>query len=249
MNQDHPTNESRGQMSEAEARRIIARAIELDVELGDFTTLARVREIAKDAGISELALSRAISEPYAPAGQDSAARPSRWQCFQRRFQASYQASASDQEPIVPNLFAGASFFLGTTMLAQVGHLFGTLGVEASIVVSSLVAAFIARTTRARLATLAFFGFAACQVAELLMHATYGVDSVQGGPTHWAVMIAGLLGVAIGSRFAASGRAPTLSNEQDLARNPETSATREQIDRNASSLFRSIRLRLISGVSA
>jgi hypothetical protein len=262
MTGDRPADESFSELSDADARRLIARAIELEAEIGDHTTFARVREIAKDAGISELALSRAITELRAPAPAlvkaPAPARESLWDRLRHRLLANYQPTPIDSEPLVPNLLVGASFWFGALLLAQVGHLFGTLGVEASIIVSSLTAAFIARKSRARLATFALLGFTAFQAAEFLMHARFGVDSVQGGPTHWAVMIAGMLGVALGARFAGPADAPSVAPPaRDAAHYARPDAASGAVPpradgRNESgghSLIRALRSRLLPSAAA
>lgn len=250
MTGTRPADEPLSQLSEADARRLIARAIELDAEIGDHTTFARVREIAKDAGISELALSRAMNELRATVPVSPPERASLWDRLRHRVAARYKPTPIDSDPLVPNLLVGASFWVGALLLAQVGHLFGTLGVEASIIVSSLIAALVARKTGARLATFALLGFASFQIAEFLMHARYGVDSVQGGPTHWAVMIAGMLGVALGARFAGRAESPSFAPPAPDAHS--TSVPQVEVERRdpgVSSLIRALRSRLHPNAAA
>jgi hypothetical protein len=75
-------------MSENDAHRVLARAVELDARDVLDVSLAQLREVAREAGIGESALDRAIQElksgdlPHArsvdaahPAGADSQSRP------------------------------------------------------------------------------------------------------------------------------------------------------------------------------
>mgnify|MGYP000919504445 CR=1 FL=1 len=69
------------------------------------------------------------------------------------------------------------------------------------------------------------------VAELCLHSIYGIRSVQGGPTHFAVMLAGTLGVLfgwyLGRRPASSPpvehRSPSFSQPTSEAHTPHTLA--------------------------
>lgn len=89
---------------------------------------------------------------------------------------------------------------GGWALAQIGEvLAGILGV------------FLAR--RLNVITVAYVlgGFLAFSASELVLHSIYGNRSVQGGPTHFAVMFAGIAGVAMGAFLR--GRATTQDKER------------------------------------
>jgi hypothetical protein len=60
-----------------------------------------------------------------------------------------------------------------------------------------VGVLVALRMRARVAALLMAGFLAFSLAELALHSIYGIRAVQGAPTHFAVMTAGAIGVALG----------------------------------------------------
>lgn len=63
------------------------------------------------------------------------------------------------------------------------------------------AAFIAYRFRAAIAAYLVLGFAAVTASELVVHLIYGIRAAQGAPTHFAVMGAGVIGVALGAIVA------------------------------------------------
>ena len=69
----------------------------------------------------------------------------------------------------------------------------------------------------------FTGFVAFQAAELAMHVIYGIRAVQGGPTHFTVMIAGILGVAIGMRTGRKSDAARARTVRPVAIVPDVPA--------------------------
>jgi len=62
-------------------------------------------------------------------------------------------------------------------------------------VAGLVAAI---ALRARFAAYILGAAAAFSAAELTLHAIYGICTVQSGPTHFAVLLAAALGIAMGA---------------------------------------------------
>jgi hypothetical protein len=56
------------------------------------------------------------------------------------------------------------------------------------------------------------GLLAFTVSELVLHSIFGNRSVQGGPTHFAVMLAGILGVALGAFLRTRGATPSATHE-------------------------------------
>jgi len=56
------------------------------------------------------------------------------------------------------------------------------------------------------------GLLAFSTSELVLHSLYGNRSVQGGPTHVAVMLAGILGVALGAFLRTRGATPSAAHE-------------------------------------
>lgn len=101
------------------------------------------------------------------------------------------------------------------------------GWAASDVGVSLACAFgvyLALRLRVRLVAYVLAGQLAFVAAELSLHSIYGIRSVQGGPTHFAVMLAGTLGVALGwylSRRATPNAPEASSGPSPLTIRPAT----------------------------
>jgi hypothetical protein len=57
------------------------------------------------------------------------------------------------------------------------------------------------------------GLLAFSASELILHSIFGNRSVQGGPTHFAVMLAGILGVALGAFLQTRGATPDAEREE------------------------------------
>jgi hypothetical protein len=57
------------------------------------------------------------------------------------------------------------------------------------------------------------GLLAFSASELILHSIFGNRSVQGGPTHFAVMLAGILGVTLGAFLHARGATPEAEREE------------------------------------
>jgi len=69
-------------------------------------------------------------------------------------------------------------------------------VDAELLVLAVVAIFAAVRFRAVIAAWVFGAFAAYCASELAIHAVFGPRAAQGGPAHWATLIAAAAGVAI-----------------------------------------------------
>jgi hypothetical protein len=67
--------------------------------------------------------------------------------------------------------------------------------------ASTIAAVLAFRFRAAVAAYVVLGFAAMVASELVVHLIYGIRAAQGAATHFAVMGAGVLGVALGASVA------------------------------------------------
>jgi uncharacterized membrane protein YqgA involved in biofilm formation len=72
-----------------------------------------------------------------------------------------------------------------------------VGQAGGILVGNILGVAIARRLNARVTTLVLSVTAIAQAAEFVLHLIYGIQSVQSGPTHLAVMLASLLGVGVG----------------------------------------------------
>jgi hypothetical protein len=74
---------------------------------------------------------------------------------------------------------------------------GWPGTEISQDAAFIGALLIALALRARLIAYVWAALAAFGISELCIHAVYGIRAAQGGPTHFAVMGAAFLAVALG----------------------------------------------------
>jgi hypothetical protein len=93
----------------------------------------------------------------------------------------------------------AERLLGGWPATEIGQLFGVL---AGVLISIRV--------RARVALVITAGLAAFSTSELVIHFAYGIRAAQGGPTHFAVIGAGLLGVILGKALTLE-RHPSMSD--------------------------------------
>ncbi len=92
--------------------------------------------------------------------------------------------------------AYAAMFLATQ---AVQALHGDWKAIDSVMLASELAGLVAALAfRARFAAYLLGAFAAFGAAELTLHAIYGIRAVQSGPTHFAVLLAALLGIAMGA---------------------------------------------------
>jgi hypothetical protein len=90
-----------------------------------------------------------------------------------------------------------------------------------------VAILLALQLAAKPAAFFFAAMLAFSVSELLVHGYYGVRAAQGAPTHFAVMGAGLLGVALGALLASKGNTRAklhVSGEESRHTHAHVSAT-------------------------
>ena len=78
--------------------------------------------------------------------------------------------------------------------------------QTAIVAAAAVGIVVSRRFDARLAQLFLLSVVATMVAEIGAHTVFGIQAVQGGETHLAVLAAGIFGVLLGS-VAASERKP------------------------------------------
>lgn len=93
--------------------------------------------------------------------------------------------------------------------------------ETGEVLAGILGVFLAR--RLNVITVAYVlgGFLAFSASELVLHSIYGIRSVQSGPTHFAVMLAGILGVALGAFLRAR---PTTQDKERVEAVPSSIST-------------------------
>lgn len=99
-----------------------------------------------------------------------------------------------------NVVPLAIMWIAGFVLMRIGALAGGSWVGSSLaaITGCVIGMAVALRLRGRVATLLLAGQIAYLVAELAIHARYGIGAAQGAPTHWAVMSAATLGVVLGS---------------------------------------------------
>src|SRR5688500_2366295 len=191
-------------LSEETAHRVLARAVELDARHASDVPIAKLREIAREAGIGDRALELALLEVGASVPEVASERQEQGSGFRRwsRF-----------APVLRN--AGA-FAATMVMIGTAGLLVSPLGAgwqleHAVAILANLVGVGISLRVRAKLAAFVLAITAAAQLAEYPMHLVFGIDTVQGGATKWALMLAAALGLGFG--IAARKVSGRLANTQ------------------------------------
>lgn len=113
----------------------------------------------------------------------------------------------------------ALFWLTAFVLVQLGdRVFGGWAAShVGTVLACISGVYLAFRMRVPLVAYVLAGQLAFGVAELCLHFIYGIRSVQGAPTHFAVMLAGTLGVLLG--WYLSRRATPQSPEESSASSP------------------------------
>jgi hypothetical protein len=191
-----PTDPER--VADATARRLLERAIALDT---DGPTLAQLRDAAAEAGISADAFDAAVAEWRAHSQQPTAKSPSRW-----------------AEQLLRNAAGLALGWLALSSLAGAQALVGAPWLVHKLTdpVGLAIGAVIAARLRARTATVVLGGLAVAQGAEFLMDLAGGAPAIHGLGPHVALMIAGVVGVAVGRSVL--GRSNDPGQRADQSRN-------------------------------
>ena len=229
-------------LSDDAAHRLLARAIELDQSQDSETSVAQLREAAREAGISSAAFDNALRELIAT-GSDRGVSERRSTAEEpttflgrmwRRLRSERGTGQTAVDAVVSNVIAVTLFWTFAFLLTRVAISIGWQAIDTAILIACVVGIGIARRLRARPAEIAMMGFTAFQAAELAMHLIFGIRTVQGGPTHFAVMIAGILGAAIAWIASHSKGRSSSSDVPDAVassdRPSDTSATVEPASR-------------------
>ena len=105
-----------------------------------------------------------------------------------------------------HLFAFVIFWIVGFALVQIGQkvLGGWPASELGQLLACVLGVAIGLRMRAPLAVYVLAAMAAFSASELAIHVVYGIRAVQGAPTHFAVMGAGVLGVALGALLMRRG---------------------------------------------
>jgi hypothetical protein len=112
-----------------------------------------------------------------------------------------------------NLLAFVIFWILSFAFVQFGWrvLGGWPASEAGQLLGCVVGVAIALRMRARVTLYFLAAMAAFSASELTVHSVYSIRAAQGAPTHFAVMGAGVLGVALGALLMQrNGRGPASS---------------------------------------
>jgi hypothetical protein len=113
-----------------------------------------------------------------------------------------------------NLLAAAISWLLMFFFVQLGQrgIGGWFAPSLGQAIGCVAGVGVALALRARLVALLAAGFAAFSLSELVAHGYYGIRAVQGAPTLFAVMGAGVLGVTLGMLLASRrGHNPALGS--------------------------------------
>lgn len=197
----HPTV-----LSEELAHRVLARAVELDVLERSGTTVERLREVAHELGISDAVLEEALADVRrsVPAKPSGFLKP-----WIDRFRG-IGRSRSLLEAVVKHSAAFVIFLVLLNLLSAStrGFAFDWEVDNALRIGVNIVGVLVARHLRARQVTFVLATTAIAQIAEYAIHLVYGISSVQGGPTHFAVLLSAAIGVSV-SMFARNARPSTI----------------------------------------
>jgi hypothetical protein len=196
--------------SEDAAHRLLARAVELDVQRVSQVSVAQLREIAREAGIAAEAFEDALAEFHSVT--EAAAEPANPGPVRalRRWWRNIDASPSELSRPSPmwkdvtiNALAFAIFWMVLSAFSRTSALLGLdwPANHAGNIIANLLGVGVALRLRARVTAVLLGVTAAAQLAAYVMHLLFGIGTVQGGPTHWALMLAGLLGIALGAVLA------------------------------------------------
>lgn len=110
-------------------------------------------------------------------------------------------SNSPLRSLVLNVAILAGFWLLGFAIVQVSQRTGIVWLAGTGQFAAAILGLLAAMRfNARFAAPLLLVFAVFSFAELSIHTTFGLRALQGGPRHFAVLIAATLGVITGSRF-------------------------------------------------
>lgn len=230
MKDPEPQLSSPHVLSEDLAQRVLARAVELDVLAQSGMTVTRLREVARELGIPDAAFDAALAEVQAPAPRPGLLR--RWI---QRARGPVHARRPWGDVLLANAAAVAAFWavLGLVTTATRG---ADLGWQLDAALRLLVGVggvALARHLRARPVGFVLAITTVAQLAEYAIHLVYGIRAAQGADTHFAVLLAAAIGVAVASlgRRIRHAAAETVTDEG--AGTPLETPTRWTLMRTAS----------------
>jgi hypothetical protein len=219
------------------AHRILARAAEIEARDGASVPLARVREVASEAGIAPAAVERAMREVLHP--------PRSWAGRLTDRLLGWLTSTSPvstMATVTTNVLAFSAAWLlmgaGARIALQFGD--GWVITNGVMILSLLVGLGLAVRVRARLTAILLAITAAALLAEYPLHLIYGIGVVQGAATKWALMLSAGFGIML-SRLLTRKRAPRPADQ--LPGNAATDTTADS-QRQSPPDLTTLRLRIV-----
>jgi hypothetical protein len=193
-------------VSESEAQRLLARASELDAHLGGVVSLDRLRQAAREAGLSNAAFDVALAELRATPSSTSASATKAWPRLARVAGPVLGAAA---------LLIGGALILNDSNAAWlVRKLLDPLALG--------VGAALAFRFRVRPLAIVLGGLAVATGAEFLMDFWAGQPAIRGAEPHFALLIAGIGGVLLGALWSRKPRdgAPSAGTAPESVQKPD-----------------------------
>ena len=203
-------------LSEDTAHRLLARAVELDARRMSQVSVAQLRDVAREAGIAPEAFDEALAEFRGlPAGVAVPAKPGLGHALRRWWRNIDPAPSEMSRPrsmwenASTNVLAFAIFWV---VLGVFSRISASLDLDwpanhAGNIIANLLGLGVALRLRARVTAVILGVTASAQLARYIMHLLFGIQTVQGGPTQFALMLAGLLGIALGAVLTRSRKPP------------------------------------------
>lgn len=210
---------------DAAAQRLIARAIELDARRTAEVPVAQLREAVLEAGVSPAAFDAAFAELRAtlqagsPAPLPVAPEPPRgriagsWARVRDRVRGAEPptstAPATMPERVSLNIVALLAFWGMLVLLMKLGGAADAAwpAQKLGALLGAVLGAGIAHRIGARFAKWALVAVAVGETAEFAADLLFGTPAVLGAGSHWAMFIAGALGVGVGALLGRTRHAP------------------------------------------
>jgi hypothetical protein len=131
------------------------------------------------------------------------------------------------EALATNVVAFAAFWVVLAVVNAAGR---SLALDWPIlhavqIAANLAGVGVAWRLRGRVTSIVLGVTAGAQIAEYAMHLLFGIQTVQGGPTQWAVLLAGLLGTGLGALMLRTRRQDSLGTQVIASRNVEVQPER------------------------
>lgn len=223
------------------AHRILARAAEIESREGASVPLARLREVAHEAGIAPEALERAVRELLHPP------RTRLGRAWDRITSWLAHASpASAIAAVTTNVLAFSAAWIVMAVGARVATFLGggwMIG-NGIMIVTNLAGIGMAIRVRARLTAVLLAITAAAMLAEYPLQLIYGIGVLQGAASKWGLMLAAGFGLIL-SRLL-TRRAPSTSGRITPA---AASPAEEKLPtQKADADFTTLRLRPLTGAA-